>query len=141
MLRTLGGCWLAACCGSAAAMRSGRGCGSGAARWFVPGVLALLMFAWLLTRIDAAFAGRAYAAYGGIYIGAALVWARLVEGQPPDRWDLAGAALYLAGAGLILYTRARLMPGDGIALTTEHAAFQPLPSRGGVEGDKQRIRA
>ncbi len=104
MLRTLGGYGLAACCeiGGCYAfwawLRLGR-----SALWLVPGVLALLMLAWLLTRIDAAFAGRAYAAYGGIYIGAALVWAQLVECQPPDRWDLAGAALCLAGAGLILY--------------------------------------
>ena len=38
------------------------------ALWLIPGVLSLILFAWLLTRVDAQFAGRAYAAYGGIYI-------------------------------------------------------------------------
>ena len=62
----------------------------------------------LLTRIDAAFAGRAYAAYGGVYIAVALVWLWVVEGQRPDRWDLVGGAICLVGAALILLGRARL---------------------------------
>jgi small multidrug resistance family-3 protein len=70
--------------------------------WLVPGAGALVLFAWLLTHIDAAFAGRAYAAYGGVYIVASLLWLWLVENRAPDRWDLAGAALCLAGAGVIL---------------------------------------
>jgi small multidrug resistance family-3 protein len=68
----------------------------------VPGVLALVLFAWTLTRVDAAFAGRAYAAYGGIYIVASLLWLRLVEGAVPDRWDLLGGLLCIAGGLLIL---------------------------------------
>jgi drug/metabolite transporter superfamily protein YnfA len=47
------------------------------------GILSLVAFAAMLTRVDAAFAGRAYAAYGGIYIAASLGWLWLVEGQPP----------------------------------------------------------
>jgi small multidrug resistance family-3 protein len=70
--------------------------------WLVPGVACLLAFAWLLTRVDAAFAGRAYAAYGGVYIAASLLWLWLAEGQRPDRWDLIGAAVCLVGASLIL---------------------------------------
>jgi small multidrug resistance family-3 protein len=71
--------------------------------WLAPGLAALALFAYLLTRIDSAWAGRAYAAYGGVYIAASLAWLWLVERAPPDRWDLAGAALCLAGAGLILF--------------------------------------
>jgi small multidrug resistance family-3 protein len=41
--------------------------------WLVPGICSLVVFAVLLTRIDAAFAGRAYAAYGGVYIAASLL--------------------------------------------------------------------
>ena len=63
----------------------------------------LALFAAILTRIDAGLAGRAYAAYGGVYIAASLTWLWLVEGQVPDRWDLAGAAVCLGGAGLILF--------------------------------------
>lgn len=73
--------------------------------WTLPGALSLLLFAALLTRIDVDLAGRAYAAYGGIYIAASLAWLWLVEGQAPNRWDLAGAALCLCGAWLILAGR------------------------------------
>jgi small multidrug resistance family-3 protein len=72
------------------------------ALWLVPGTLALVLFAWLLTRADAAFAGRAYAAYGGVYIVASLLWLWAIEGTRPDRWDVTGALVCLAGAGIIL---------------------------------------
>ncbi|MBN9529872.1 MAG: YnfA family protein [Alphaproteobacteria bacterium] len=71
--------------------------------WLAPGVVSLVAFAWLLTRSDADAAGRAYAAYGGVYIVASLAWLWLVEGAAPDRWDFAGAALSLVGAGVILF--------------------------------------
>lgn len=70
--------------------------------WLVPGMAALALFAWLLTQVQADFAGRAYAAYGGIYIAASLAWLWLVEGQAPGRLDLLGAGLCIAGAAVIL---------------------------------------
>ncbi len=70
--------------------------------WLLPGTAALLSFAWLLTRSEAAFAGRAYAAYGGVYVAASLLWLWTVEGQRPDRWDLGGGVVVLLGAALIL---------------------------------------
>ena len=73
------------------------------ALWLIPGVAALVAFAWLLTRIDTEFAGRAYAAYGGIYIVASLIWLWAFEGTRPDRWDLAGGAVCILGAMLILF--------------------------------------
>ena len=73
------------------------------ALWLVPGILSLMAFAWLLTRVDTAFAGRAYAAYGGIYILSSLIWMWAAEGSRPDRWDVAGGALCLAGAAIILF--------------------------------------
>jgi small multidrug resistance family-3 protein len=69
----------------------------------VPGIASLVVFAWALTRIDAAFAGRAYAAYGGVYILASILWMAGVERQLPDRWDLIGAGVALAGAAIILW--------------------------------------
>lgn len=72
------------------------------ALWLAPGVASLCLFAWLLTRVDAAAAGRAYAAYGGVYILCAVGWMALVEHVRPDRWDLCGGALCLAGACVIL---------------------------------------
>ena len=68
----------------------------------VPGLLSLLVVAWALTRVEADYAGRAYAAYGGIYIAASLLWLWLAEGTRPDRWDLLGAAVCLGGATMIL---------------------------------------
>jgi small multidrug resistance family-3 protein len=73
------------------------------ALWVLPGLASLALFAFLLTRVDAAFAGRAYAAYGGIYIGASLLWLWLIEETRPDGWDLLGVAVCLAGAALILW--------------------------------------
>jgi small multidrug resistance family-3 protein len=71
--------------------------------WTVPGLLALVVFALLLSRIDVSFAGRAYAAYGGVYIIACLVWLWIVEGTQPDGWDLLGASFCLIGAAIILF--------------------------------------
>lgn len=73
------------------------------ALWTVPGVVLLVAFAWLLTRIDAPFAGRAYAAYGGIYILASMAWMWVVEGARPDRWDGFGVMLCVIGALMILF--------------------------------------
>ena len=70
--------------------------------WLVPGPLSLILFAYLLTLVDTPAAGRAYAAYGGVYIASALLWLWAMEGVRPDRWDLGGAVLCLAGACLIL---------------------------------------
>ncbi|HRO13672.1 MAG TPA: YnfA family protein [Paracoccus sp. (in: a-proteobacteria)] len=74
----------------------------GSALWLGPGLLSLALFAWLLTRTGIDFAGRAYAAYGGVYIAASLVWLWAIEDQGPDRWDVIGAAVCLVGAGIIL---------------------------------------
>jgi small multidrug resistance family-3 protein len=70
--------------------------------WLVPGMASLALFAWALTRVEVEAAGRAYAAYGGVYIAASLAWLWAVEGLRPDRWDLIGAAVCLAGAAIIL---------------------------------------
>ncbi|TGS10745.1 YnfA family protein [Mesorhizobium sp. M2E.F.Ca.ET.209.01.1.1] len=72
------------------------------ALWLLPGLVSLALFAFLLSLVDTDAAGRAYAAYGGIYIAASLGWLWLVEGVRPDRWDLAGAALCVIGASVIL---------------------------------------
>jgi small multidrug resistance family-3 protein len=71
--------------------------------WTGPGLVSLALFAFLLTLIDSNAAGRAYAAYGGVYIAASLFWLWAVEGTVPDRWDVTGAAICLAGAAIILF--------------------------------------
>lgn len=70
-----------------------------------PAALSLALFAWLLTLHPTA-AGRTYAAYGGMYIAVALLWLRFVDGVALTRWDVAGAAIALAGMGVIM-----LQPG------------------------------
>jgi small multidrug resistance family-3 protein len=90
-------CEIAGCFAFWAWLRLGR-----SALWLAPGMLALALFAFLLTRTGAGFAGRAFAAYGGVYIAASLAWLWAVEGVRPDRWDLLGAALCLTGAAVIL---------------------------------------
>jgi small multidrug resistance family-3 protein len=72
--------------------------------WLLPfAFLSLALFAWLLTLAESATAGRAYAAYGGVYISAALLWLWWIEGVRPDRWDVIGAGICLVGAAVILF--------------------------------------
>jgi len=68
----------------------------------LPAALSLAAFAWLLTLHPTA-SGRVYAAYGGVYISAALLWLWLVDGVKPTRWDLIGAALCLCGMLVIIW--------------------------------------
>ncbi len=70
--------------------------------WTVPGAILLILFAIALTRIDAVFAGRTFAAYGGVYIFSSLLWLWAVEGARPDRWDVIGGLVCIAGALIIL---------------------------------------
>lgn len=72
--------------------------------WIIPGLISLGVFAYLLTLVDSDAAGRAYAAYGGIYIASSLVWLWLIEGVRPDRWDIVGASVCLVGAAIIIAT-------------------------------------
>lgn len=70
--------------------------------WLVPGIAALVVFGWLLAQVEAAAAGRAFAAYGGVYIAASVLWMWAAEGQRPGRWDMLGASVCLLGAAIIL---------------------------------------
>ena len=63
--------------------------------------VALGVFAWLLSFHPTA--GRAYAAYGGVYVAMAVAWGWLVERIQPDRWDLIGAVVALLGMGIIAF--------------------------------------
>ncbi|UVE19092.1 YnfA family protein [Pseudomonas sp. LS44] len=71
--------------------------------WLAPGLLSLTLFALLLTRVEAAYAGRAYAAYGGVYIVASLGWLALIERTRPLASDWLGAALCVLGASIVLF--------------------------------------
>jgi small multidrug resistance family-3 protein len=49
--------------------------------------------------------GRVLAAYGGVFIVGSLLWGVAFDGFHPDRADLAGAIICLAGVGVIMYAR------------------------------------
>ena len=68
----------------------------------VPAALSLGLFAWLLSLHPTA-AGRVYAAYGGVYIGTALLWLWLVDKIRPTGWDLLGSAVALLGMAIIMF--------------------------------------
>lgn len=81
-------------------LRTGWGFG-----WGILGGLVLFSYGILpALQTEPAF-GRVYAAYGGIFIVLSLVWARLVEGWQPDRFDLLGAGIALAGVAIIMWGR------------------------------------
>lgn len=70
--------------------------------WIFPGIVSLFFFALILTRIESSFAGRAYAAYGGIYILSSLAWLSWVERVSPIISDYVGVLICLIGATIIL---------------------------------------
>lgn len=74
----------------------------GRSAWLLlPGAISLALFAWLLSLHPTA-AGRVYAAYGGVYVGVALLWLWLVDGVRPTFWDLLGGSVALAGMAIIM---------------------------------------
>lgn len=74
----------------------------GKSQWFwLPTILALAAFVWLLTLHPAA-SGRIYAAYGGIYIFTALIWLRFVDQVALSRWDILGGFVVVIGALIII---------------------------------------
>ena len=103
-VRTVGFFWMAAffeiagCFAFWAWFRLGR-----AVWWTLAGTGSLVLFALCLTRIDVSYAGRAFAAYGGIYIVSSLAWVWMAEDIRPDRWDATGALICLIGASVILW--------------------------------------
>ena len=68
----------------------------------LPAAASLALFAWLLSLHPAA-AGRVYAAYGGVYIGVAILWLWAVDGIRPTVWDALGSAVALAGMAIIVF--------------------------------------
>lgn len=71
--------------------------------WTVPGMASLALFALILTKVEAEFAGRAYAAYGGVYIVSSLAWLSFVERSRPLMTDYVGSVVCLIGAAIILF--------------------------------------
>lgn len=74
---------------------------NGSVLLLIPAALSLALFAWLLTLHPTA-AGRIYAAYGGVYIGVAVMWLWLVESIKPSTTDLVGALVCFIGMAIII---------------------------------------
>ena len=73
----------------------------------LPAAISLAVFVWLLSLHPGA-AGRTYAAYGGVYVTVALFWLWFIDGRQPDRWDVMGVLVTLAGVAIIAFApRAR----------------------------------
>jgi small multidrug resistance family-3 protein len=73
------------------------------ALWIGAGVLALGAYGFVATLQPDAHFGRILAAYGGVFVAGSLGWAMVADGFRPDRWDLLGAAICLAGVAVIMY--------------------------------------
>jgi small multidrug resistance family-3 protein len=67
----------------------------------IPAAVALAIFAWLLTLHPTA-SGRVYAAYGGVYVMAAIFWLWGVDGIRPTTWDIVGALVAVTGMAIIM---------------------------------------
>jgi small multidrug resistance family-3 protein len=74
---------------------------NGSAWLLVPAAASLAAFAWLLSLHPTA-AGRVYAAYGGVYVVTAIFWLWIVDGVTPDRWDMIGGGVAVAGMAIIM---------------------------------------
>ncbi|MDX2356813.1 YnfA family protein [Dietzia sp. PP-33] len=72
--------------------------------WMGLGVAALGAYGFVATLQPDAHFGRILAAYGGVFVAGSLLWGMAVDGFRPDRWDVTGALLCLAGVGIIMYT-------------------------------------
>lgn len=68
----------------------------------IPAAISLAIFAWLLTLHDAA-SGRIYAAYGGVYIAASILWLWGIDGIRPSIWDTIGVMVALSGMAIIAF--------------------------------------
>ncbi|MFJ7154075.1 YnfA family protein [Streptomyces sp. NPDC101118] len=71
--------------------------------WIGAGVAALGLYGVVATFQSDADFGRILAAYGGVFVAGSLVWGMVADGYRPDRWDVTGAVICLAGMAVIMY--------------------------------------
>lgn len=95
--------------------------------WLAPGMVSLALFAWLLTLVPSEAAGRTFAAYGGIYIVASLLWLWLAENRVPDRWDIGGAMVSPARRSSSLHRAVRTIP-QKMCSTSHSESLEGKPS-------------
>ncbi len=71
--------------------------------WIGAGVIALGLYGFAATFQPDAHFGRVLAAYGGIFVAGSIAWGAVADGYRPDRYDIAGALVCLAGMAVIMY--------------------------------------
>ncbi|WP_329049221.1 YnfA family protein [Amycolatopsis sp. NBC_01488] len=71
--------------------------------WIGGGILALGVYGFVATLQPDAHFGRILAAYGGVFVAGSLAWGMVADGYRPDRYDVIGALLCLAGVAVIMY--------------------------------------
>lgn len=71
--------------------------------WIGAGIVALGAYGFVATFQSDPNFGRILAAYGGVFVAGSLLWGVIADGFRPDRYDLIGAAICLAGVGVIMY--------------------------------------
>ncbi|GAA1647084.1 YnfA family protein [Georgenia ruanii] len=71
--------------------------------WVGAGAIALGLYGFVATFQPEASFGRILAAYGGVFVAGSLAWGMVVDGFRPDRWDVVGALVCLAGVAVIMY--------------------------------------
>ncbi|MEV4018394.1 YnfA family protein [Nonomuraea angiospora] len=71
--------------------------------WAGAGVIALGLYGFVATLQPDAHFGRILAAYGGVFVAGSLLWGVVADGFRPDRWDVVGALVCLAGVLVIMY--------------------------------------
>jgi small multidrug resistance family-3 protein len=71
--------------------------------WIGGGVIALGLYGFVATLQPDAHFGRILAAYGGVFVAGSLAWGVIADGYRPDRYDVIGALLCLAGVAVIMY--------------------------------------
>jgi small multidrug resistance family-3 protein len=79
-------------------LREGRSIWMGAV-----GALVLVLYGVIPTFQHFPHFGRVYAAYGGVFVVLSVLWGWGIDHVPPDRWDVVGSLVCLAGVGVILY--------------------------------------
>ncbi|AUG76464.1 hypothetical protein CFP65_1576 [Kitasatospora sp. MMS16-BH015] len=71
--------------------------------WIGAGIIALGAYGFVATLQADSHFGRILAAYGGVFVAGSLLWGMALDGYRPDRYDVLGALICLAGVGIIMY--------------------------------------
>jgi small multidrug resistance family-3 protein len=71
--------------------------------WFALAGTALLSIYGFVATLQPATFGRAYAAYGGVFIVLSILWGWQVDHVAPDRLDWWGTAIVLMGVWVMMY--------------------------------------